>query len=113
MTISLEKLLEVGRIDDGYETREVSWQNGDDTYQFQIQVKKELTAADSEAIANAFEKAGGDDSETSVLATRVSRTVMMDGKRISFNQAASLKWGLLVAIAVAASGVEKPAAPKD
>lgn len=112
-TISLDKLLEVGRIDDGFETREVTWDNDGETYTFTIQVKKELTAADSEAIAHAFEKAGGDDSETSVLATRVARTVLMDGKRIGFDSASKLKWSLLVAIAVAASGVEKPAAPKD
>ena len=60
-TISLDKLLEVGRIDDGFETREVTWDNDGETYTFTIQVKKELTAADSEAIAHAFEKAGGDD----------------------------------------------------
>lgn len=100
--MKLSELLQKGAsVDLGYEDKIVTWQNGDEAVEFDVQVKREISAADFE-----FIHFGGGGEERSIMARRVHRLALMEGEAIPFEDAKRMKVSLLVAIAQVLPNVE-------
>lgn len=107
---ALERLLEAGAaIEAGYETKELTWNNGKDDIKFAVEIKKEMSAADWEAIYYGDTPEG----ERSYLVQKVSRMIRMDGKAVPLEKARTFKLTLLQVMAAAIVDVEVKPEKKD
>ncbi|OHV12118.1 hypothetical protein [Kushneria phosphatilytica] len=108
--MNLEELVRKGTIDDGFEEKTVQWDSGDETLEFQVFVKREMSAADYEYIFLNTAQLGReeDDSDGSFMARRVHRMVrMQDHAAIPYNTAKRFKQSLLMALCSALNEVER------
>ena len=95
--MDLEKLIQVGAFSQDYVEKSVEWGNNE----FTVKIKKEMSPSDFEFI---YLLSRGDDDST--MARRVSRSVLIDGQRISYDVAKKLKHKLLLAMCEAINSVQ-------
>lgn len=112
---SLEKLLKSGAlIQEGIETKELTWNNGEEDILFTVEVKREMSAADWEAIyIDSSTGKVGQHEEKSLLAAKVSRMVLIDGAPVPRETAEKFRIELLHVLAGAINEVERPPKRKN
>lgn len=111
--MKLQELLSKGAfIDDGYEERAVTWDNGAEVLEFKVQAKKEWSSADFEFvfIQSATETSAEDKSYFSRV---VHRLIRLDGEPIDIKNAERLKFSLLMALYSVAPKPPPAAAEKN
>lgn len=112
--MKLSELIEAGAVvQSGYQKVTTKWTNEDTgkEYEFDVEVKREMSAADHDFILIGYAQADGEDK--SYMVRRVHRMVRLDGQAIPLATAESFKVTLLMALCAAIDAKEvKPVEKK-
>lgn len=112
--MDLSQLMERGSVDTGFVEKTVTWDNGDESLEFTVFVKKEMSAADYEFIYLNMGNLRGQDDQDSLAARRVHRMIRMEGyEPIPHETAKQMKQSLLLAICKVLNEVEVPPTEGD